>query len=39
MGLINAKDADNLPVMIFGIENEANFYLIVQSCKEKQFTI
>jgi len=29
MGLINAKDADNLPVMIFGIENGANYFLIV----------
>ncbi len=27
MGLIKAKDADNLPVKIFGTENEANFYL------------
>jgi hypothetical protein len=29
MGPINAKDADNLPVMIFGIEDEANYFIIV----------
>jgi len=29
MGLINAKDADNLPVIIFGIEDEANYFIIV----------
>jgi len=29
MGLLNAKDADNLPIKIFGIEDEANYFLIV----------
>jgi hypothetical protein len=39
MGLINAKDSDNLPVIIFGIEKEPNFFHIVYSFKEKQLNI
>ncbi len=28
MGLINAKDADSLLIKIFGIEDEANYFII-----------